>query len=70
MVQTKASADRACHAQRAATIASGARHDEAMTRAAARGGLTLAQMRALTYKKDEFIFTYRDGGPHDKDDAS
>ena len=70
MVQTKASAERAYRAQRASTIASDARHDEAMTRVAARGGLTLEQMRALTYKKkDAFIFTYRDGGPHDKDTA-
>lgn len=55
----------AYNAQRAATIAAGKRHDEAMTRVAARGGLTLAQMRALSAKKDEFIFANRDGGPRD-----
>jgi len=66
MMGTKANADRAYHAQRAATIAAGKRHDEAMTRVAARGSLTLKQMRALPYKrKDEFIFANRDGGPND-----
>lgn len=57
----------AYNVQRAATIAAGKRHDEAMTRVAARGGLTLEQMRALPYKKkDEFISYWRDGGPWEK----
>lgn len=51
----------------AATRAADARHDEAMTRVAARGGLTLQQMRSLSgKKKDEFIFANRDGGPNDR----
>lgn len=45
----------------------GIEHDERMTAVAARGGLTLEQMRALPgVAKDEFIFKYRDGGPNDK----
>ncbi len=57
----------AYNAQRAAIVAAGKRHDEAMTRIAERGGLTLEQMRALSYKKkDAFISYYRDGGPWEK----
>lgn len=57
----------AYNAQRERTKAADARHEEMMRRVCARGGKTVAQVRAMSNRdKEAFIVAHRDGGPHDQ----